>query len=371
MRELRLTYTLTEADVLEGRRHAKTPVVQDSPRSFLFLLALITLLYATPAVWDFFNPPPAPSTLARQVVLGLAPWVYVITWFLLLAKMGHRDQARLSWKISPLYRLEHTACLNDDGVAIQTSASSSRYAWSVFIGFNESPNLLLLITSGGSFFMIPKRALPADANLDTLRQELGTRINSLCLPPGEVTPLSEPAAPTLLPRLHFTLSAAEYAKARGADVRMKWLGFGLDALVLLPVYAGFFWLVMSTGLLSGRSPLWLWIPVFVLLVLVQLVMQYVHWRRARYLHGPQFVDVTETGLLFQSAAGTQWIGWGAITRYRRTQRVFVIFLRDGTLRCIPERAIPTKKDEDAFERHLQARIMRTPGFPVVLDSNKS
>src|SRR5262245_61536018 len=104
------------------------------------------------------------------------------------------------------------------------------------------------------------------------------------------------------------------------------------------------WAVVTWRIVAGLSinlsvleiPWWAYLAFFVLLFTAGLMWQSRAWRKAKHLHGPQVVNVTESGLRFITPAGSLWFGWAAIQRVHRVRNLFALYMRDGTLRLIPK-----------------------------------
>lgn len=367
MREVRLTYRLTEADLLEGQKHAKHPGAKSGMGDFLLLLTLITVLYTTPAIWDHLTANPNRQPLARQIVVGGMPWVYVGLWAWLNHKFIQRRSIRDYFQRNSIYQLEFTTIIHDDGLIFETPCSSDHIAWGLVIGFSESHNLFVVYTAG-NYHLLPKRALASDADLQGLRKEMGERINSLGAPPLEFSRRqAQSDEPAVMPRLHFTLSAGDFAHARQLVAQSRMLNLAKDMAILLPLYMVFYWITRTVGPWVHFSFFWVLIGNLVLMLAVQIFVNRWRWRQVKHLHGPQAVDVLDSGLRFQAPEGPKWIGWGAIQRWRRDNRLFAIRLRDGTLRCIPEKAFLTKESGDELSDLLYERVVPVAGFSVVLD----
>jgi hypothetical protein len=81
--------------------------------------------------------------------------------------------------------------LGEDGVTARMAGKTTRWKWTAFESFAETPNLLVLRFSVDSGRIIPKRAFASEARLAAAR-ELATR---QLLPPAQPPPLPSDALP--------------------------------------------------------------------------------------------------------------------------------------------------------------------------------
>lgn len=62
--------------------------------------------------------------------------------------------------------------IDDQNVLISGTQSSSRLRWTVFQGFTETPNLIILYLSPAVFHIVPKRAIASETDLNELSRIL-------------------------------------------------------------------------------------------------------------------------------------------------------------------------------------------------------
>jgi hypothetical protein len=88
--------------------------------------------------------------------------------------------ARKVMKSSPGVQLPRMLNISEEGLYSRTSASESRMAWEVFVGWAEAERVFVLLPNAVSFFPVPKRAMTDDQQRelrDLLRAKL-TRTKS-------------------------------------------------------------------------------------------------------------------------------------------------------------------------------------------------
>ena len=367
-----MAFQFTQADIFEARKHAKNPNPDSGRISLLLLVILVALLYGTPPLLNWAIPsPPAPAMpWIKAASLAVVPWIYVIGWLFAVSRFNTPRTIRAQWK-SGIYRHgAYQAHLTNDGLAFESDRTSSFYRWGVFLGLRESPNLLLLRIGDGNVVMLPKRGFLAGVDLDSLRRWISVHINPLALPFEEFAAQHPPeSAELLLDQLHFTCTKADLIA-----VRRQWHPRWLRMLISLGVFVVSVAVLVPLMLLADQLawPVgdgWGFVVLMVVLFAVQIIWDAGRfawmWRRARQLHGPQAVDVTEMGLRFTTQQQSDWIGWGALRESRQTSKMFVLVTRDSALRLIPKNAFPTPQSVQIFASLLQDRITPAAGFAVL------
>lgn len=76
---------------------------------------------------------------------------------------------------SPGAKLQRVVAISEEGIYSRTSASESRLAWEVFVGWAEAERVFVLLPNAVSFFPVPKRAMTDDQQRelrDLLRAKL-------------------------------------------------------------------------------------------------------------------------------------------------------------------------------------------------------
>jgi hypothetical protein len=152
--------------------------------TFPIVLAITTFLIALLAnALQYPTPPPDPSkrqTPPLQVIFNLAlafgPMVALASSAILLFFVLLRQTIKRHWELQPNLLRPHQIDLDDESVTISDGTSQRAYRWSSFVGWHDTPNLLLLYRSYVSFEMIPKRsfATPQAAEfLGLLREKIG------------------------------------------------------------------------------------------------------------------------------------------------------------------------------------------------------
>jgi hypothetical protein len=200
---------------------ATAPVVAGVP--LLFLWAIRFAAGRTPEPWDARFDPRRRRVLARIVrfalwavaamvlltawnLSGVADWyerflVLTLALYVLLSQSAFLTLIRTvgisrRWAAQPW--LHHPATLEatSDGLTLAWPDVREQCRWSMFRGFKETPNLLLLYPSPYEFRMIPKRAFAGPADLTRFKAVLATHVRSgFFLPEQEPTRFPVPAVP--------------------------------------------------------------------------------------------------------------------------------------------------------------------------------
>ena len=136
----------------------------------------------------------APIILALSLVIGLAlfvlsyllnetienrlPFSIYLIYFAIIGLWSLLPllQAWLTWKGNPHVRGEIQCEINDDGVKMKTPTSDSFNKWESFIKTKETRNLFLLFLSKHLVYMVPKRTLQDEAQIQELRALIKQKI---------------------------------------------------------------------------------------------------------------------------------------------------------------------------------------------------
>jgi hypothetical protein len=168
-----------------------------------------------------------------------------------------------------------------------------------------------------------------------------------------------------MPQLHFSLTMGDFARAQPAIPRKGWQAVAYKfTWVPIAVTAEviFLWIQARTG---SESFLLFWFSIFGTFVVSNICVNQWRWRHAKQFHGPQTVDVTETGLRFVTKQEAQWLAWTGIMKFARAGKVFVLTTVTQDYRIIPESAFLTPEAANAFEQLLKDRTSPTIGFAVL------
>ena len=88
-------------------------------------------------------------------------WLIIVFWVWYLWYCPYRV-ARKMINGSPGASLPYTADISEKGLYLRTSATESRLAWDVLVGWAEAERVFALFPSPLSFFPIPKRAMTSE-----------------------------------------------------------------------------------------------------------------------------------------------------------------------------------------------------------------
>jgi len=83
-----------------------------------------------------------------------------------------RARARGAWESLKHLHGPFRIDIDDQNLLISSAQWSSRFRWTAFQGFTETPNLIVLYLSRTTFHMLPKRAITSPADLNELSRIL-------------------------------------------------------------------------------------------------------------------------------------------------------------------------------------------------------
>ena len=132
------------------------------------------------------NPAPRAATVPAApargpfatVILPLVPWVLIFgfIWFFVFRQI--RGQYKRLWQENSELQQPQTLDMDDDGVRLSSTLSTTTWHWPAFVKVIETPSLLLLETSSKTHLLIPKRAAADPGQLEALRALLAAHVSA-------------------------------------------------------------------------------------------------------------------------------------------------------------------------------------------------
>ncbi|HEX4792499.1 MAG TPA: YcxB family protein [Humisphaera sp.] len=135
-------------------------------RSFWRMVAVVCMLLSIGALIASFNLPTAPDwrpDLVHLLFVLFGPW---IVWLFLVVMLFRWQTARVKKRqAGELFTVEGSTLLqqqhleaSDDGITVSNPLAAHRYAWTYFVSYLESQNLLTLYTRDLGMQIVPRRA---------------------------------------------------------------------------------------------------------------------------------------------------------------------------------------------------------------------
>jgi hypothetical protein len=154
---MRVSYKLTERDVLEAQRKHGGLWIKVLP-------VIGFLVFAFSSVSLVHNPNQFPSFVA-----GIVGGLFLM--FLL------RLQVWLSFRRDNRLQDQFEAAISDSGIDVSSSKAESKFDWSAFVRYAETKNLFLVYQAPKVFNVFPKRAFAAE-DIDAFRSLLDRRLGA-------------------------------------------------------------------------------------------------------------------------------------------------------------------------------------------------
>jgi len=166
---MRIEFEYTMNDLREGiwwRRRARAAVA--------VLGWLVVLECGAVALW--LEKSHQTTINVRRDWADLIPWVAVPLVIVLVRLSQLRRQAIRVWASNPAFHLPQSVEIDQQGVKVASSLLETRYHWNYFVGWAQTPNLLLLLIPGDVRLIVPKRAFPGSAGLSECRALIDAQV---------------------------------------------------------------------------------------------------------------------------------------------------------------------------------------------------
>jgi hypothetical protein len=108
-------------------------------------------------------------SLDWKLLLPHSTWLFFLTWFVILVFNKQRRDVRKLWDSQPAFHRLKTADVSAEGVVISDDKTRLEYRWQAFVGWRETKNLFMLVTSPKTSQFLPKRAFAGEEELSAMR----------------------------------------------------------------------------------------------------------------------------------------------------------------------------------------------------------
>jgi hypothetical protein len=193
------------AEALRWRAPEQRRKIRRGLLGWLVFVAVAAALFvwlksnAAPAPRRLPNAAPPPSGVWNDFVLPFIPWLLILAfvWFFVFRQL--RGRGRKLWEGSAELQQPQMMEVSDQGVRISNVFTEMLYRWNGFVGWAETPNLMLLLLSGQRRLMIPRRAASTEAEWQQFRDLVKSHVSEplggfQVMPPKPVLPLETPDA---------------------------------------------------------------------------------------------------------------------------------------------------------------------------------
>jgi hypothetical protein len=177
--EMKISFTLTEDDVLEALRARG---LRESRRNILrlgFSSAVILAYTLGMGIFAVSQGQVDAETFAYLFSpVSVLPALFVAFW---LRPQGHlfRNQVRKLFASVPAAQNDKEVMSNEEGVSSRDGYVGWVCRWEGFASYLESDNLLILFLYTGLSHVLPKRAFADEAELHAFRELLASRIGAV------------------------------------------------------------------------------------------------------------------------------------------------------------------------------------------------
>jgi hypothetical protein len=137
----------------------------------LLLPLLFLLLPVIPSLAVYWHPDEGMLEIA-----AFSPWIAFIFILVFLNRLNQRWAFQKSFAQHRSMRRPIKLELDETHVTTNDGLNLFRYDWSAFDRYQETKNLLKLVTEDEKMLIIPKRAMPEGTELDALRALVQTKI---------------------------------------------------------------------------------------------------------------------------------------------------------------------------------------------------
>jgi hypothetical protein len=127
-------------------------------------------------VFPVFNVDWRPEPAMIEIV-SFGPWILLIFIAVLMGRFTRRTAAINLFARQRSARRPTTMQATADHLTVDDGSSFHRWHWVAFDRYQETKNLVNLITEDESMLIIPKRAVPDPGDLDALRGLIQTKIS--------------------------------------------------------------------------------------------------------------------------------------------------------------------------------------------------
>jgi hypothetical protein len=114
------------------------------------------------------SPPPANSNSLRDLLVPLIPWLLIFGFIWFFAFRQLRNVGATMWRNNPRWQMPTSLDIGPEGLHVTLPVLESHWRWNAFLGWAETKNLFILVTTAKERIGIPKRAIDP-ALLDQLR----------------------------------------------------------------------------------------------------------------------------------------------------------------------------------------------------------
>lgn len=109
---------------------------------------------------------------ARIALLALAPWCVLVILMQVLGLLQRRGKFIGEWRRKASWRRPKSVRLDETGFVLRDPLYQFNFTWAYFSRARETKNLLILVSEGGTEYLIPKRAFAHPADLERCRSLL-------------------------------------------------------------------------------------------------------------------------------------------------------------------------------------------------------
>ncbi|HEY2586821.1 MAG TPA: YcxB family protein [Tepidisphaeraceae bacterium] len=109
---------------------------------------------------------------ARVALLAVAPWCVLVISMQILGVLQRRGKIVGEWRRKPSWRRAKSVRLDETGFVLRDPLYQFTFNWAYFSRARETKNLLIIVSEGGTEYLIPKRAFAHPADLERCRSLL-------------------------------------------------------------------------------------------------------------------------------------------------------------------------------------------------------